>query len=94
MLVDYVKVDSLGTVSITENRGDMINIYPNPAHDFIYFDSPGKISINIYSISGKLVLSKRDLTSGILSISDLTPGIYSFQYRQNGVWRCSKLIKY
>ena len=94
MIVDYVKVESLNTVSVTENNETLVNIYPNPAHDYIYFDSPGTISVNIYNISGSMVLSKRDLTNGILSISDLTPGLYSLQYRQNGVWRYSKLIKY
>ncbi len=94
MIVDYVKVESLNTVSVTENSETLVNIYPNPAHDYIYFDSPGTISVNIYNISGSVVLSKRDLTNGLLSISDLAPGIYSLQYRQNCVWRWSKLIKY
>jgi len=94
MVVDYVKVESLNTVSVTENSETMVNIYPNPAHDYIYFDSPGEISVKIFNISGNMVMTKRDLTNGLLSISDLAPGIYSLQYRQNGVWRYSKLIKY
>ena len=97
MIVDYVKVDSviLKNPIIDIDREDpKINFYPNPAHNFICFDTPGKFSLNIYNINGTLVLSRKDITEGKLSVSGLNPGIYSLQYRQNGVWRSSKLIKY
>ena len=97
MIVDYVKVDSLiftTSVSETDRKESNPVFYPNPAHDLIYFDIPDKFSLSIYNINGSLVLSKQDITEGKLSISDLAPGIYSLQFRRNGVRKFSKLIKY
>jgi len=97
MIVDYVRVDSLifpNSVSETDHKKSKLDFYPNPAHDLIHFDIPGKFSLNIYNINGTLVLTRKDITDGYLSISDLAPGIYTLHYSQNGVRRYSKLIMY
>jgi hypothetical protein len=97
MIVDHVKVDSviLKNPIIDIDREDpKICFYPNPAHDFICFDTPDKFSLNIFNIKGILILSREDITDGKLSVSDLAPGIYTLQYRQNGIYRYSKMIKY
>ena len=97
MIVDYVKVDSIilkDPIYDIYREEPKICFYPNPAHDLIYFESDGKFSLDIYNSNGIRVLSKKDITDGNLSISDLAPGIYSLQYRRNGVRKYSKLIKY
>ncbi len=94
MAVDYVKVESLGTVSVTENTDSQVKIYPNPSHDYIYLDSPDITCVRIYNITGNLVLSTGDLSNGILPVSGLASGIYSLQYMRNGIWRSYRVVKY
>ncbi|HBE43554.1 MAG TPA: hypothetical protein DDW27_20625 [Bacteroidales bacterium] len=97
MIVDYVKVDSLmfpDSVSEIDRKESKPDFFPNPAHDLICFDTPGKLSIKIYSINGALVLSRQDITDCTISVADFEPGIYSVHYIQNGISRYTKLIKY
>ena len=48
MAVDSVRIDSLWlTTSVNEKPEPEINFYPNPAHDLINFNAPGKINVSI-----------------------------------------------
>jgi hypothetical protein len=95
MLVDYVKVDSLGLpTSIAGMQEVKDNFYPNPAHDLIYFNIPGKVNVSIYNSLGNMILNKRDITNGTLSITSLSPGTYILRCEQNGIVSNSKLIVY
>jgi hypothetical protein len=97
MIVDSVKVDSLvfpNSVSEINEKEVKINFYPDPAHDFIYFTTPGKMSISIYNVNGGMILYKKEITDGSLSIEGLPPGIYVVRIGQNRNVRNAKLIKY
>jgi len=68
-LQDY---DALGTV--TENS---MAAYPNPATDEITFDVEGNVSIEIYSITGSLVMVANTAT---VDISSLNSGMYIAEF--------------
>ena len=80
---------------IAQNKSQTISIYPNPAHDIIYFSKKKnrKITkIELTNISGKRIYlnEKTDITDTDLDISKLPKGIYLIRiYGTN-----DKLIKF
>ena len=66
-------------LSINEGEMEPLNIYPNPAEDFLVinniFDRPQKIEI--YSITGKILKSVNlDSANNEVDVSSLNPGVY------------------
>lgn len=73
-----------------------IEIYPNPAQDFLKFkgDFLNNIEVKIYSIDGKLVKNDSiSKISNILNISDLTKGAYVVIIKSGKNHYTHKLIK-
>ena len=66
---------------VTETSHEALNVYPNPANDFIIV---GKEMVSVYDLCGKLVIQG----SGRIDVSSLTEGMY-FVKSEND---CSKLI--
>lgn len=69
-----------GTVSLatdeTENNGQNIQLYPNPAKDVLNIKADFKIqNVNIYDASGRLFSVKLD-SEGKLDVSSLETGTY------------------
>ncbi len=98
MIVDSVRIDSLIDMiptSIIEKQEAEINFYPNPAHGLIYFTALGKINVSIYNVAGNMILNKKEITGGSLSIAGFPPGLYIIRYEQNNiVGNAKKLIIY
>lgn len=65
--------------SVTINP-DAVNIYPNPASNFINIENKlnANLSINLYSINGQLVASKSTTGNSSMDISILSAGLYFF----------------
>ncbi|MGK0325390.1 MAG: hypothetical protein ACJA1D_000731 [Polaribacter sp.] len=81
------------SVGKIENKPAM-KIYPNPTNiGQVTIDSPenGSISVQVYDLLGKQV-KKEILRSDVLSVLDLTPGLYIMQITQNGFFTTKKLI--
>jgi len=57
-----------------------INIYPNPAHSFIHIDlkdqNPTEMSVEIYDLSGRLILHHHSRSDESIYTGDLKNGIY------------------
>ena len=96
-----IKLDSTGSVGITENNNklNIVRIYPNPATDQVRLEweavKLSNSSIKIYSITGALVqkmpLSKQNVS--LLDVSELTNGEYIVEVQQqNGERFASKLL--
>jgi len=71
-------VAACGTDGITpiENLQKLITIYPNPATNTLYTNGlTGINTVEVYDISGKLLLSKQ-LNSNQIDISSLAKGLY------------------
>jgi len=63
-------------LNVVEIIADNINIYPNPAHDFIKIETTGVGSvenIDLYNVTGQLVLSS---TENEVNVSGLESGMY------------------
>ena len=71
------------SILLLSNTGSNINqnhirIYPNPATDFlnVQIDSGSKFELNIIDLMGRQILSKHNLLSGNVDLSNLQNGTY------------------
>lgn len=78
--------------SIQKNlNSEEINIYPIPAHDFLYLKSSQKISYSIYTVQGKKVLEG---TGVEINVDSLSEGIYIISMQdEKGQLISQKFIK-
>lgn len=66
---------SLSTTKLSKNAD--YQIYPNPAENEILIQNiSAKDCINVYDISGQLILTKQNIQNNLLDISMLKPGMY------------------
>ncbi len=66
---------SLSTLKLVRN--DNYQIYPNPAKSELMINNLSeKDNINVYDISGQLVLFKQNIQQNVIDISMLNPGMY------------------
>ncbi len=74
--------------------GFELNVYPNPATDFITISLNESASLSVYSATGSVVLSKL-LYNGEnhIELAPLTNGIYMFAVEVNGETEVIKVIK-
>ena len=65
-------------LSTKEFLANDLNIYPNPAQDFITIQSKNTdvSTVEVYSLVGQKVISETKLTNDRLNISNLTRGVY------------------
>jgi hypothetical protein len=64
-------------LGVETNSFDEINIYPNPATDFLQIENiSDKTIISIFSMDGKIQKSITLSDNGIVNINDLAEGIY------------------
>jgi len=85
------------TVGVKSMRGEFSSsIYPNPAKGKIYIDNPAanKFSYDIYSISGRLVSSKQNITvsTAEVDMSNVAKGLYIIKVRTADRSETHKLI--
>jgi hypothetical protein len=80
-----------------ETRGPVtsVNIYPNPARDKIYFDAlKGKNNVQLFAVSGQLVLEKYVTNQEAVDVSSLQPGLYFVQLKdENNNTAVHKFVK-
>ena len=73
--------------------GALINVYPNPASDYIYLEIPATyaddIHLSILDLSGKVVLNSSETK---VDISALEPGLYLYSLRLGRNWLSDKLL--
>lgn len=66
-----------GETTDIEYIGNKLNIYPNPADDFIRFATPlQNAEVNLYSINGRKVIQMKNYSQDRIDIRSLQPGIY------------------
>jgi uncharacterized surface protein with fasciclin (FAS1) repeats len=75
-VIDAVLVTDDDT-SIGDIIFDDISIYPNPAASQLYVSHNVKIDrVEIYNLTGSIILRKNHITTGAIDISDLNSGLY------------------
>lgn len=84
-------ISSLSTPNFNEIEG--LSVYPNPAKEIININSAtnGKKSVTVYDILGKQVITTV-ISNNILSVSQLTKGIYILRISESGKSSTRKLI--
>jgi len=78
-----------------DKENGRINIYPNPANDFIVFDlttSREWTTITIYDIQGKKVIEQR-VNDGQVSVQNLPKGLYLYRIDDGKTIYTGKVIK-
>ena len=73
-----------------------IQIYPNPAQDFVSFSLPSEFnlkSIKVYDVLGKEVLSTNEFSNNQLRIGSLNKGVYLITFVSDATTVTSKFIK-
>ncbi len=91
----YFCIDNLDyTTSITANtNNNKISIYPNPAKDKFTITNLNNAKINIYNITGKIILSQESLSENSnVDISHLKSGIYFVKIKNNNSIITKKLV--
>jgi len=90
---DVYKVTNVSMIGNIQQVAEQINIYPNPANNFVYINAPIKINLSLCSIEGKIL--KQVKKSNRISLQDLAEGIYFLQiYDVKGkLIKMEKIIK-
>lgn len=85
-----------GEVNTANNT---ITVYPNPARNEFFINFPdnvlGKVNVEIYDMSGKLILSENKISPDMkksISTDKLTNGTYLVKVKGIGIDKTSKLI--
>ncbi len=81
-----------GILSIADNNNVNISIYPNPANDFIQLNTPDFSVVEIYDMTGKLVLSQNVEGSKKINTGTLSPGVYQIKIYSNQSFLTQTLI--
>lgn len=83
---------NIGQLAVTDVKKNNINVYPNPAVDFINISNvSSKTKFEIYSVGGQLV--NQGTTDGKVNVSKLTKGVYILSLESNGEKSQTKFIK-
>jgi hypothetical protein len=80
------RMSDVWTSSSELNNTDNLHIYPNPAHNIVHIDVPNNkpTKLNIYSIAGKLLISKQKCGSFVsLNINSFNKGVYIVEIIQD-----------
>ena len=79
-------------LSVESNTINGLNVYPNPANDFVTIstDINAEKSVVIFDITGKTVMNAT--TMGIVHIGKLAAGVYIMQITENDAVATTKLI--
>lgn len=72
---------------------DKLYIYPNPTNGIITVEGIENFDLHIYDVRGILVKEFLNSTSTTFDLKDLSRGIYNLEFKSEGKYRKSKLIK-
>ena len=72
----------VGDLTLVNHLQESLHIYPNPASEYVWVEIDEDFLVEIYNMSGQLVLVKQDLNAKTaLNISVLRPGNYIIKLR-------------
>ncbi len=79
-----------GSTGITQHEKDTRDFYPNPANEQLFFNE-NISSMELYDLSGKIVLSRKITGKTALTLSSLPEGIYFIRLKTGEAWVSKKL---
>lgn len=84
------------TTALPEPEARKTIVFPNPATDFVEFETDNisiPISVELYDLQGRKVISKLLPTNNQISIGHLIRGIYVYRLIQGSDVKQGKIIK-
>lgn len=82
------------TLSTPDNSIKTIELYPNPANNFIRLSAIDIADITVVDVLGKTVLTQQNITSETeVNVSELNSGIYFVTIKSNEVSQTIKFVK-
>lgn len=92
-IVDNIIIRDMDQMAVSDVSKSQLNIYPNPASEFINIRTDDKIkSVRIYSATGNLVKTENDHLS-VISIASLPKGNYMVTIETDKGSETKKIIK-
>lgn len=86
-----------GNVSLSENSLKKIEVYPNPASDYLIISNDfgeEEVIIEMFNAMGIMVLQRLMVGSGLeIDISDLSSGMYWVKLQKDGLTQVVKIVK-
>lgn len=84
-----------GGVSVEEWSDKKMSLYPNPVKNILFYDLKGERpeSMQIYDVTGKMVLNENSPKGNNIDINELNSGIYYITFYLNGKILGSSFIK-
>lgn len=87
-------LSSLSTVDI-EDSVSLFEVFPNPTADVLNFKIKNEIDcVEVFDVSGNLILKENSLDSNSLSVSNLSSGLYFVKVTSMGKSQTQKIIKF
>jgi len=94
LVAQTLEVDLSQFVGMSEIAGDKINIYPNPVTDHFTLNSNGQGFVEVYDITGKLVLrSGINCNAQSFDVSKLAKGVYAVKVNNGKNTFTQKIVK-
>ncbi|WP_417591149.1 T9SS type A sorting domain-containing protein [Owenweeksia hongkongensis] len=89
-----VNMDFCQSFSVVEKSVDnqWYDVFPNPASTMFEIKVDGKATLELFDVSGKLVLSKKLERSIVINTSKFSPGVYSFLLRNADSTATGKIV--
>lgn len=78
---------------IDENYLEKVEVYPNPAADFVFVNGIDNFKVDIFDILSKNVMSEYIQDGSPINIQSLENGIYILQIQTKNTYKTFKLIK-
>ncbi|MDD2324336.1 MAG: DUF5050 domain-containing protein [Bacteroidales bacterium] len=79
------KISDCVPFGIGEETNPSVNVYPNPAKDWLYIDYPSDITVKIYTPEGKIIRTNHGKQ---VEVRSLTPGLYFAVIKPEDHSRC------
>ena len=89
-------IDTAAINSIADIQNSELNIYPNPADDYLTVETKGggQFVAEIYDVKGTPVFGEESSSPARLNISHLSPGVYFLKLRyRDGSQSVAKFVK-
>ncbi len=84
--------DFCNGLSLDNQKESKIQLYPNPAHDKVFFDGVhDDTKVVVFDVFGRIIL-KSVIKENFLTISELNSGVYYFVFYDNDIRVVKKII--
>ena len=85
-------VSNILIVNIDDFPKEKVEVYPNPASNFINVEMQGKFETKLYDLYGNLISKKEHLDIGVLNLENLISGLYILKTTRKGYLINSEIV--